>query len=266
MRAEHERHARVLLVDDDEVNRKVAGLMLEHLGCVVVLATNGREALDVIEARGLDIVFMDCRMPEMDGYEAAREVRRREAIEERTRLPIVALTANAFVGDRNDCLDAGMDDFVSKPFSRRDLERPLTRWIPARALPGGHAPAEPEAPSAEVLDLALIERLRALRRPGRDDVLAMAVARWTASSASDIVKLAHAVRASDPEAARRIAHTLRGATASLGGHRLAKLLAIIEEHARAGSLSAATALLDDVTAAHRTTRDALRAAAIPTSA
>lgn len=266
MNTELERCSRVLVVDDDEVNRKVAGLMLQHLGCAVVLATNGREALDVIETHALDIVFMDCRMPEMDGYDAAREVRRREAVENRARLPIVALTANALEGDRNDCLDAGMDDFVSKPFSRHDLKRSLTRWISARAaVAEDPALAEPAPPALdEVLDLAIVDRLRALRRPGRDGVFAKAVAIWTASSAADIVKLTDAVRSSDLEEARRIAHRIRGSTSTLGGRRLAKLLGIVEEHACSGALSSAMALIDDVTAAHRTTRHALHAAASST--
>ena len=125
---------RVLLVEDNVVNRKVVVKMLKKMGCAVTVAENGRVALDLIEERAFDAVLMDCQMPVMDGYEAAREIRKRE--DAGSRIPIVALTANALKGDRESCLAAGMDDYITKPVKKDELAALLSRWTdPLTRLP-----------------------------------------------------------------------------------------------------------------------------------
>jgi len=119
--------ARVLLVEDEEVSRLVELRLLQSLGLEVVAVRNGREALDAFSASSFDLVVMDCQMPVMDGYEATREIRRREGSEGHT--PIVALTAHALTGDRDRCLAAGMDDFVPKPVGRGILADVLSSWV-----------------------------------------------------------------------------------------------------------------------------------------
>jgi signal transduction histidine kinase/CheY-like chemotaxis protein len=131
---------RVLLAEDNVVNAKLAVRLLERLGCRVDVASNGHEALKMVQSIPFDIVFMDCQMPEMDGFEATRAIRAWERTsrigatsESATRLPIVALTANAMQGDRDRCIEAGMDDYITKPLARSDLFRVLQSCAPVRA-------------------------------------------------------------------------------------------------------------------------------------
>jgi len=118
--------ARVLVAEDNIVNQKVAVRILEKLDCRVDVAANGREALDMLEDLDYDLVFMDCQMPELDGYDATREIRRRQGAGRR--LPVVAMTANALLGDRDRCLESGMDDYMSKPVTPEGFEEMLECW------------------------------------------------------------------------------------------------------------------------------------------
>jgi signal transduction histidine kinase/ActR/RegA family two-component response regulator len=130
----------VLLAEDNEINAEVAVAMFRNLGCSVDFVADGKKAVSAISRNLYDIVFMDCQMPEMDGFEATRLIRERETANNADRLPIIALTANAILGDREDCLDAGMDDYISKPFSHENLKQSLLRWTPDRELnQGDHA-------------------------------------------------------------------------------------------------------------------------------
>ena len=118
----------VLLAEDNAINQKLAGTLLSKLGCTFVLAGNGLEALEAVAAGTFDLVLMDCMMPELDGYEATRRIRLREEERSLPRLPIVALTANATSDDVAKCREAGMDDFLSKPYTTRALREKLARW------------------------------------------------------------------------------------------------------------------------------------------
>ncbi len=158
--------ARILLVEDNPINQEVVHCMLENLGCRTKLADSGQMALRLVSRRPFDLVLMDCQMPGMDGYEATRAIRRREksgqiaanpAAGPRPRIPIVAMTANAMKGDRERCLAAGMDDYLSKPFQPDRLFRCLAQWLPGRDLGGGgrrnaEATEPPAAPGPETPD------------------------------------------------------------------------------------------------------------------
>jgi PAS domain S-box-containing protein len=124
-------NGRVLLAEDVPVNQRIATLMLQKLGLEVIVAENGQQLLDRWSAGGYDLIFMDCRMPELDGYKVTEVIRREEAQSGRQRTPIVALTANAMETDPQRCLDSGMDDYIAKPFRSRDLAAAIGRWIPA---------------------------------------------------------------------------------------------------------------------------------------
>jgi CheY-like chemotaxis protein len=117
---------KVLLAEDNIVNQKVAMKMLSTIGCQVDVVANGIEAAAAVKEGDYDIVFMDCQMPELDGYGATREIRSGEA--GRMRIPVVAMTANAMQGDREKCIAAGMDDYVSKPVNREELEAVVSKW------------------------------------------------------------------------------------------------------------------------------------------
>ena len=167
--------AHVLLVEDHQVNQLVAQKILEGLGCQVTLASNGREALEARSRIDVDLVLMDCQMPEMDGYTASRELRRLEHEHATQRVPIVALTANAMEGDRERCLAAGMDDYLTKPFRREALHSMLARWLPAAA----HSAAPPQAEMKKVtvhdnqaaVDNTALDAIRALASATAPDLL-----------------------------------------------------------------------------------------------
>ena len=117
----------ILIAEDNPINQKVIERMVQKLGYQVNLVTNGKEAIEALSNEDYGLIFMDCQMPEMDGFEACREIRKAET---RVRIPIVAITANAMKGDRERCLAAGMDDYVSKPFKQEDLRIVIERWMP----------------------------------------------------------------------------------------------------------------------------------------
>ncbi len=119
----------VLLVEDNPVNEMVARKMLEKLGLDSITATNGQQALDLLESEQVDVVLMDCQMPEMDGFEATRHLREREKLADAAALPVIAMTANVMEGDRERCLQAGMDDYLGKPVRMDELESTLRRWL-----------------------------------------------------------------------------------------------------------------------------------------
>ena len=119
----------VLVVEDNLINQKVAVHLLSHLHYEAEIAVNGLEALEMVQNRAYDVVLMDCQMPVMDGYEASKAIRKIET--GATRIPIIAVTANALPGEREKCLAAGMDDYLAKPVSKEALEGAIERWFSA---------------------------------------------------------------------------------------------------------------------------------------
>ena len=122
---------RILSVEDNEVNQMIANAILTNLGLVVTNARDGAHAIELFADNDYDLLLMDCEMPGMDGYEASRRIRALEARTARPRTPIIAVTAHALTGDREECLKAGMDDYLSKPVSERRMADVLARWLPS---------------------------------------------------------------------------------------------------------------------------------------
>jgi len=163
------RRARVLLVEDNPVNLLVAQKLIGQMDLICESAGDGERALERLAAGNLDIVLMDCQMPVKDGYSATREWRQYEGAQSLPRLPIIAMTANAMAGDRQKCLDAGMDDYLSKPVDRGQLEDMLKRWLQrgaaARRAHGPGAPAPVPAPAPSAPTPPAIPVVPALQRP-----------------------------------------------------------------------------------------------------
>ena len=261
--------ARVLLVEDSAVNQEVALAMLKGLGCEVRLAENGREAIAAVFRGRFDLVLMDCQMPEMDGFEATREIRRREAARTDTvaRIPIVALTANVLGGDRARCLAAGMDDYIAKPFKIEDLWTVLAKWTRcADAQPPGLHSARPAVPDAAAADEAgpaaeieakALEAIRALQRPGTPDLLERIVARYLDDAPRLAQSMREAIAAGDGGVLQRAAHTLKSSSATLGALRLADLCKDMEGRARAGNLADVDQVLNRIEIEYARVRAAL---------
>ena len=129
----------VLSVEDNDVNQMIVRAMLTNLGLTVTTARDGAHAIELYSTNDFDLLLMDCEMPGMDGYEASRRIRALEAQTSRSRTPIVAITAHALTGDREECLKAGMDDYLSKPVSERRMADVLTRWLSAEGTPSAYA-------------------------------------------------------------------------------------------------------------------------------
>jgi CheY-like chemotaxis protein len=169
--------ARILLAEDNPVNQEVALGMLENLGCTAELAASGLEAVEAALRAGFDLILMDCQMPGMDGYEATQRIREHEqaAGGKKEPTPIIALTAHAMQGDREKCIAAGMDDYLTKPFNLEQLSAALHRWLRPRGEPAGNG-QRPEAGSSPAaappsLDRKSLETLRSLQHTGRPDLL-----------------------------------------------------------------------------------------------
>ena len=227
---------RVLVVDDNAVNQKVARRILEKLGCRVDVAADGTEAVQMAARLPYDVIFMDCEMPEMDGYEATRTIRR--GAEGRPRVPILAMTAHAMVGDREKCLAAGMDDYITKPIRREDLEKALDSWV-ARTDEGAAADGAPAAAEAPSVDLA------PLRKAVDDDPEALLdlVGTYLEQTADLTGRLRRAIESNAVEDVRRMAHGWAGSSAQIGAAQVVSLCRRLEKLAGEGGLTGAADLV-----------------------
>jgi signal transduction histidine kinase/DNA-binding response OmpR family regulator/HPt (histidine-containing phosphotransfer) domain-containing protein len=238
---------RVLLAEDNPVNQEVALEMLVTLGCTVDVAGNGREALERLGGRRYDLVLMDCQLPEMDGYEATRQFRRLESGKRVRKTPIVALTAHALAGDRERCLDAGMDDHMTKPFTRDQLAALLRKWVGFdHAFPRSvvrHAAAE--------LDRTPLENLRMLEEQGgRKGIVERVIRLYLENSPKLVRDIERAAESGDGSGLNHAAHSLKNSSANVGGTRFATLCKRLEDMGRENSLDGADEVLPHLRSGH----------------
>ena len=247
----------ILLVEDNEMNQLVGSKVLARLGYRFDIANHGREAVTAVLARRYDAVLMDCQMPEMDGYQATVEIRRIEGEDRHT--PVIAMTAAAMEGDREACLAAGMDDYVTKPVRMDAVEAVLARWVgePSEAGAGGAAPdGEASTPESGPLDQSQIELLRSLD-DGQGDLLGEIIESYLVQTAEGRDELVRVIEERDPRALEVTAHTLKGASANVGASAIAAVCAEIETHGRSARLDDAADLVPRLDAELARTRDAL---------
>jgi CheY-like chemotaxis protein len=236
--------AHVLLAEDNEVNQEISVAMLEDAGYSVTVAKNGLEVLAALANAAFDAILMDCQMPEMDGFAATRMLRQQER-ETGCRIPVIAMTANAVSGDKERCLEAGMDDYVAKPVRRDVLVATLMRWIkPTEILRNDSVVTGPAMAASSLsemveIDPNALQALRDLQRPGRPDVLSRVIALFALDAPRLLDTMQDAIGASDAEVLRHAAHTLKSTSANVGAVALREKCLEIEQLARAGEVAAA---------------------------
>ena len=253
---------RILVAEDNVVNQKLALRLLEQMGYRADVAANGLEAVEAIERQPYDLVLMDVQMPEMDGFEASREIARRWPADRRPR--IVAMTANAMQGDRELCLAAGMDDYMSKPIHVEELVAALERSMgresdPIRtegsAVSANQTRFAADRPSTQVLDQAAIDRLRTtMGTVFLDELLSTFV-----EDSQDLVStMRRALGQKDADSFRRAAHSLKSNAASFGAMTLSTLAKDLEDLARSGSLDGAALRVERLAGEYERVTRALR--------
>ncbi len=241
---------RVLLVEDIPINMQVARHMLAALGCSVVEAVNGKDALECIDDERPDLVLMDCQMPVMDGYNATRVQRQREKENGGDRLPIIALTANALAEDRQRCLDAGMDDFISKPFSREQLQQALARWDSddkadsVTVVDAGEPANDEDAHEDPVIDRNALDQINELDPEQDGSLLNSIIDTYVENAEVLMLELSEAAEQDDLATAVRAAHSLKSSSANVGARRLSGLCATMEKHGRDGNIEPISVNID----------------------
>jgi signal transduction histidine kinase/CheY-like chemotaxis protein len=238
---------RILVAEDNPVNRELVHHMLAPLGAITLMATNGLEALDVLAREPVDIVLMDCQMPELDGYHATTRLRELEAREGRTRMPVIALTANALVGDRERCVAAGMDDYLPKPFTRRELCAVLVKWVDRDAPSAARGKDVVKATTAlttiinaragdPVLDPAVLESLRSLSSDGGEALVAKLAKIFRDDALLRREQLRRAFDESNAALLRSAAHAFKSSSGNMGARTLAELCREIETQTLGGDI------------------------------
>ncbi len=224
---------KVLLAEDNITNQIVAEGMLELFGCKVDLVINGRQAVDAVEKNQYDLVLMDCQMPELDGYKATGEIRKFEQLDGVSRTPIIALTAHAMSGDRERCLDAGMDDYISKPLHQNHLQSILDKWAfkcrqeTVRVVT--EAAEDDKARSSKVrFNTNALRMYHKIQKQGGPDIIGTIIESYLKGAPLLLQSISDAARDQNSEALWQAAHTLKSMNATVGAVRMTEICSELE--------------------------------------
>jgi two-component system sensor histidine kinase/response regulator len=253
----------VLVVEDNPTNQQVVNAVLRSLGVQVTLASNGQEAVELVKNCDFDLVLMDCQMPVMDGFQATTAIRRLP-LGRGERLPIAAVTANALQGDKQRCLEAGMNDFLPKPFKMAQLQALLARWLPragearageARSTNTAVAAADARdasfVPASDVIDLDALQTVRELDPAGGMDLVKTILRIFIDSAGESVTRIENAILARDAGQLAAAAHALKSSTANVGAKALSEFYRRLEQLGREGRLTDARELLIQVRPEHQ---------------
>jgi signal transduction histidine kinase/DNA-binding response OmpR family regulator/HPt (histidine-containing phosphotransfer) domain-containing protein/HAMP domain-containing protein len=244
----------IILAEDNEINQEVASEMLAALGYHCVRARTGREAVALVQQGAADLVLMDCQMPEMDGYEATRLIRRWEQQSAPTagrkpHLSIVALTAHAMIGDRSRCLEAGMDDYLTKPLEPGALAKMLSQWMPAAVIANTQTPDQPAeigrtgGPPAGIDFPSLLHRCM-----GKQELAERLVKKLLIQAVTDVLELETAIREQDAGRVELVAHRIKGSAANVSADAVRECASRLELAGRKKNLVPAPKLLEQLRA------------------
>ena len=234
----------ILAADDHPVNQELISLLVKKLGHQVELVSNGKEAFEALQRKAFALVLMDCQMPEMDGYEATRAIRKWEGHERHT--PIIAITAAAMTGDREKCLAAGMDDYLSKPIQPEKLRDAFLRWLPQpkeneMASQNIESPSNPQSSIPEANPEEVIssekktidsEKVAELRALGGNDFVVKIITQFFQDASECVAQLQNAIDNEDRDELTKAAHGLKGICRNIGVQQLAELACAMEQQGR----------------------------------
>jgi two-component system sensor histidine kinase/response regulator len=254
----------VLVAEDNPVNQEVGRAMMEALGCRVDVASNGSEVLDRMESTRYDIIFMDCEMPVMGGLEATRLIRQREEQQRKPKATIVALTAHGADEDRSRCLEAGMDDYLGKPFRMQDLCRMMEKWCvgtsarDSAASCQGSQPdwGQPENVTENYLDSNSLDNIKSLG-PNGSKMLFTVIGIYLNDSPILLDRLIETFDAADVKGVARAAHALKSTSAAVGATALAVMCRKLEDLVRGNSIDGAGTLISKIRSEYGKAKEAL---------
>ena len=259
---------RVLLAEDNPVNQEVAQGLLSSIGVEAVVAKNGNEAIEQFLCNTFDAVLMDCQMPELDGYQATQAIRQLESESNEDAVTIIAVTANALAGDREKCVAAGMNDYLSKPFTGEQLYRVLSKYLqhseriaiqePSDDM--GQEPVMPEfdQPSSASIDSSVLDGLSELQETGSHNLVQRVVQAYLENSEELAMQLHAAIDSADAESVTKTVHTLKSSSANVGALKLAGLCKTLETAGRQSDLSRAAELHQQIQQEYEQVIDALK--------
>ncbi|HSY16979.1 MAG TPA: response regulator [Candidatus Acidoferrales bacterium] len=252
---------RILLVDDNAINQKVAVRILQQLGYVPEVAGNGREALDMLDQKPFDFIFMDVMMPEMDGLEATRMLRKRQVSGDhahyQSRIVVCAMTAHAMTGDREKCIASGMDDYLAKPVRPKDVRDMLERWG-GKIMPGNAKSAPVKGPESAAAEPPVdMDRMTDLT-DGNHDSLRELVEMYLKQTHKQFDQMQAAIRDGNADTLRRVAHSGAGASATLGMTQLVPKLRQLEKLGASGNLAGAGEICEKAAAEYLRIQDFLK--------